>query len=657
MGIMKHLPGCVLGIALSAASLAAHAQVDVDAYIRKDKFEAIKISPTGEYLAATVPLEDRTVLALMRRADNKLIGTFALARNSHVHNFWWVNPERVVLSVAEKFGQLDQPLLTGELFAIDAGGGKATILVGYRINTQSVGTNIQQKKSEEVHAYLVDTLRNDDKNVVVAIRPWGVDTYTRAERMDVYSGRRVPITRAPVRNATFITDNAGVVRFAHGIDVDNSSKLYYRKGEGDEWKLVNDENVTRRVEHPLGFSRDQETVYLQAEQPAGSDAIVAWDLQTDERKELLRNENVDPDGIIYSQDEDSVPVGAIFADGKPSTRFFSAESPDLRLYRSLEAAFPGEAVFVTSETADGKLALVQVSSDRNPGDFYLFDVAAKKLDYLLSRRDWLEPEEMAAMAPIQLQARDGIALHGFLTTPKGSDGRNLPLVVLPHGGPYGIRDSWSFNPEVQLLAAAGYAVLQLNYRGSGGYGRAFQQAGAREWGGRMQDDLTDATRWAISQGIAAKDRICIYGASYGAYAALTGMAKEPGLYRCAAGYVGVYDLPMMQKEDARGSKRLGRWSKDWVGEGAMLAAVSPTNMADRIKAPVFLAAGGEDEIAPVAHTELMERRLQAAGVPVETLYYKTEGHGFYKPEHQREYYTRLLDFFSRHLGGAKARAN
>jgi dipeptidyl aminopeptidase/acylaminoacyl peptidase len=255
-----------------------------------------------------------------------------------------------------------------------------------------------------------------------------------------------------------------------------------------------------------------------------------------------------------------------------------------------------------------------------------------------------------------MKARDGVDLHGYLTLPYGSAGKQLPMVVVPHGGPFGIADVWEFDGGIQMLAQAGYAVLQVNFRGSGGYGRWFRRAGARQWGLTMQDDVTDATRWAIQSGVADASRICIYGASYGAYAALTGVAKEPDLYKCAVGYVGVYDLPMMH---TRGDTQTARWGetflREWIGEPSEVAKVSPTNMADRIKVPVFLAAGGEDERAPIAHSELMERRLKAAGVPVETLYYKTEGHGFYNEAHQREYYTKLLDFFSRHLGGAKAK--
>jgi dipeptidyl aminopeptidase/acylaminoacyl peptidase len=207
---------------------------------------------------------------------------------------------------------------------------------------------------------------------------------------------------------------------------------------------------------------------------------------------------------------------------------------------------------------------------------------------------------------------------------------------------------------VQLLAKAGYAVLQLNYRGSGNYGRAFHHAGAREWGARMQDDLTDATRWTIDQGIADPARICIYGASYGGYAALMGVAKEPTLYRCAVGYVGVYDLPMMHEDKADMARWVENWADGWLGDPATLAGRSPNRLAAQIKVPVLLAAGGEDETAPIKHSKMMEKALREAGVPVETLYYDTEGHGFYSEPHRREFYTRLLDFLSRHIGGAKA---
>jgi dipeptidyl aminopeptidase/acylaminoacyl peptidase len=226
--------------------------------------------------------------------------------------------------------------------------------------------------------------------------------------------------------------------------------------------------------------------------------------------------------------------------------------------------------------------------------------------------------------------------------------------MMPHGGPYGIHDEWSFDDEAVMLSQAGYSVLRVNFRGSGNYGRAFMHAGEREWGRKMQDDLIDATNWAVEQGIAEANRICLYGASYGGYAALMGVVREPALYRCAAGYVGVYDMDEFHDDDSDYSRSRERWVLDWLGEAETMREISPAALASGIKVPVFLAAGGRDRRVPIEHSKRMEKSLKKAGTSVETLYFDTEGHGFYTEPHRREYYTRLLAFLSRHLGGSTA---
>jgi dipeptidyl aminopeptidase/acylaminoacyl peptidase len=203
-----------------------------------------------------------------------------------------------------------------------------------------------------------------------------------------------------------------------------------------------------------------------------------------------------------------------------------------------------------------------------------------------------------------------------------------------------------------MLSQAGYSVLRVNFRGSGNYGRAFMHAGGLEWGRKMQDDLTDATKWAVEQGIADANRICLYGASYGGYAALMGAAREPSLYRCAAGYVGVYDMDEFHEDDSDYSRSRESWVLDWLGEAESMREISPVALASNIKVPVFLAAGGTDRRVPIVHSKRMEKALKKAGTPVESLYFDTEGHGFYTEPHRREYYTRLLAFLSRHLGGS-----
>ncbi|AXK73535.1 S9 family peptidase [Lysobacter sp. TY2-98] len=631
--------------------------MDIEPFIRKDKFEQIKLSPSGEYYAATVPLEKQTILAIVRRADNKVLSKFGMGENTVVQAVHWVNPTRVLFSMGEKFGALDQPSGTGELYALDAKeGSTGELMVGQRVATNTgsgAGSHIQAKKVEMVWAELIDDLRDDDRNVLVEVGTFGAD-FPRVERMDVYTGRRLRVASAPVRGATFGTDHSGAVRFASGQEFDNHQKLYYRDGDNGEWRLINDEAESGLSKEPVGFSADNKKAYLQVEAAHGPDRIVEWDPATNTTRDLVGDDTVNPLGVLHEFGTD-VPVGAVFDKAPMVSKFFDTSSRRATVQKNLEAAFPGQDVFVTSQTVDGGLALVLVSSDRNPGDYYLFDTKTQKASYLLSNGEWFDPDHMNPTREISFKARDGMVVHGYLSRPLGSEGKRLPMVVFPHGGPFGIQDYWGFSRDVQMLTSAGYAVLQVNYRGSGGYGHDFHEAGRKQWGAAMQDDLTDATKWAIAQGEADGAKICLYGASYGGYAALMGVAKEPTLYRCAAGYVGVYDLPTLYTDGDTHQRAYGRnFLEDWVGSRDAIAAVSPTRMADRIKVPVFLAAGGEDERAPIQHSKLMERALIQAGVPVETLYVDSEGHGFYTPEHQREFYTRLLAFLSKNIGGQPA---
>lgn len=641
----------------AAAPSAADSGVDVAAYAARDHFDDLLLSPTGAYYAATVPVDDETMLVVLKRdpssADTrkaKVVGSFRLAENYHVSGFNWSGPERLLITMAYKRGKRDQPIESGDIYAMNADGSGLKVLFGNR-KLKRNGQTLSAGRGAGGVAAVLDDLPLDPVNVLIAMQPYDSE-YTRVEKLDTFTGQRSKIASAPVRDASFLTDHAGNVRFALGYDRDGKRELYHRAAGRDDWELLRKEDDSHTMDLPIGFSADDRIVYMRSEQAQGPDSIVGYDPAAKVRSEVLRDRVADPASIIYRQDNTSVPVGAFFhGQGKPRTLFFDPKSPEAQRYRSLEAAFPGQAVRVTSQSDDGRWSLVQVSSDRNPGDFFLFDNTRKTAEHAVSRREWFDPERMAPTRAIDVTARDGLALHGLLTV-SADAGPRPALVVMPHGGPFGQQDVWGFDDDVQMLAAAGYAVLQINYRGSGGFGVAFERAGMREWGGKMQDDLTDATRWAIAQGLADPQRVCLYGASYGGYAALMGAAKEPALYKCAVGYVGVYDLEMVRRQV--GSRRI---SREWLGEPAELEAASVVRLAERIESPVFLAAGGKDTRAPIEHTRKMEAALRKAGVPVETLYYETEGHGFYAPAHQREFSARLLAFLSRHLGGRTAKAD
>lgn len=654
MKAMKWLAAIGLAVACCMPAQNARAQVDLAPFVAEDKVADLKVSPTGEYYAVKVPMDGQHGLVILRGADRAVTATFRFTRGTDIHDFWWVNPERVLIAVAETFGSRDDPLPTGELYGMNADGSRRDLLVGFRVRESTTGTRLSSGKREErVAARLIDTLPEDDRHVLIRVTPLVGDPISRVERMDVNSGRRTRVTAAPVTMAEYVTDTTGTVRFAYGANTDNVSRTYLRAGDGAEWELINDERTSGGIVVPLGFSADNATAYLRVEHRAGPDSIVAYDIASGERRELLRDGVVDP--VPVYDDSGRVPVGARFHGATTRTVFFDETSPQARLHRALEGVFEGQVVTVTSVSGDGSRRLLQVRSDVDPGSYYEFDSSRNNADFAFARSEAIDPGRMAGVRAIELRARDGLTLHGFLTVPRGVQASALPMVVMPHGGPFGVFDMWGFDRDAQVLAAAGYAVLQVNFRGSGNYGRAFRAAGARGWGGVMQDDVTDATRWAIAEGIADPQRICVYGGSYGAYAALMGTVREPDLYRCAVGYVGVYDLPRLTTENRRQGRWARTWTGDWLGtDTSALASASPNRLAERIRVPVLLAAGGEDLVAPIEHSHLMERALRRAGVPVETLYYPNEGHGFHNPGHRLEFYRRLLGFLHTHIGGQPA---
>ncbi|MEO6065109.1 MAG: prolyl oligopeptidase family serine peptidase, partial [Lysobacterales bacterium] len=488
-------------------------------YVKLDTFDDIKISPTGEYLAASAPIDDKTVLVILRRADMKRMTVLNVVTGVHVEDFWWVNDRRVLLTLSEKNGAFDQRYRTGEIFGTDVDGKEQGVLVGIRRGDMAVASRIKARKQEFIAGDMVDTLPRDDDHVLVAITSLtaGEEPYTTLDRMHVRTGRRSVIARAPVRNARFVVDHAGVARFAFGAGANLESKLYYRSRDNAEWELINDEAKSGLDVLALGFNADDSIAYLDSDHLTGPGAIHAFDTRTRQQTLIARDTKVDPAGLMLRADL-ATPFAVRFLDGQPRQHFLVEDATESRLLKSLQKSFPGQAVDFTGFTRDGNLALVYVYSDRNPGDYYVFDIAKKEATHLASRRAWVDPEKMAGMRAVTIPARDGRTLHGFLSIPVGSDGKDLPLVVNPHGGPFGIADLWEFQTEPQLLASRGYAVLQVNFRGSGNYGREHVRAGFKQWGLKMQDDLADATRWTISQGIANKDRISIYGASYGGYA-------------------------------------------------------------------------------------------------------------------------------------------
>lgn len=636
------------GTILCAAWATAAAQIPAETFARRAELHSVSLAPDGRHLALAVPVNDGTetqlqVLSLDGSGETQVL---RFGKMQHVSDIVWSADDQLVVSRAKLRPFVEQPVSYGELMSSGIDGSNQSVLFAYLPDKG----NTRGRRKDTGFASVVKVLDQEPGQVLVRFECWrtvcGDEPPTVIFKVDTVHGGRTEVERME-EPAWFDFDRSGRARIATTYDDAGNPVLRYRPGAGNEWQPMPKALAGRSI-GTTWFAPDNNTVYAVVSDRGEPGQLYKLDLAAGTRTKLAGRDDVGISHLMYAGFEGE-PFAVVYDADKPSIQYLDPQSEWAQMHLGLLRSFPGQMLSLRGASRDNGKLLLSTWSDRDPGAWYVFDRNERKLQKVAGYQPWIDPAQMTPTRPISFQARDGTTLYGFLTS-RGQGPR--PLVVMPHGGPFGVYDRWTYDPDVQFLASRGYAVLQVNFRGSGGRGELSMQSGWKEWGGKIQDDIADGVRWAIAQNLVDPQRICVFGASFGGYSALMQPIRYPDLYKCAIGYAGVYDLNLMRKTDSfsitEGGKRF--FDRTLGTDPAMLAEISPSNHVDQLRVPVLLVHGKNDKVADFDQFQAMERALRDAGRTPETLVVASEGHGFINPQNRTTLYERIEAFLDEHIG-------
>lgn len=584
-----------------------------------------QISPDGTFISFLQSYNNRLNIFVYERGREDAIRQITTETRRDIRAYFWKN-DKTLLYIQDFGGDEND-----HLYAVDLEESTVRDLTPY----------------DNVKVHIIDELKDLPDEVLISINtrdPRIFDVY----RLHIQSGALELEYENPGNITDFFTDHEGRLRVVASTD-GVSTTLFAREIDGEDFRPVLTTDF-REMIYPLFFTFDNTNVYAASNIGRDKLAVVEYDLATgNEVRVLFEHDEVDVSMLHYSRKR-KVLTSVSYVTWKQERTFL--DDTMRTIYSRLEELLPGYEISLACTTNEEDMYIVRTYSDRSLGAFYLFIPAENSLQKLADVSPWLDENKLAPVQPVTFTSRDGLTLHGYLTLPVGVPATGLPVVLNPHGGPW-MRDVWSFNPEVQFLANRGYAVLQVNYRSSTGYGKAFWEAGFKQWGRRMQDDLTDGVQWLIDRGIADPARIAIYGGSYGGYATLAGLAFTPDLYACGVDYVGVSNIFTFIESIPPYWKPYLEMMYEMVGhpvhDRELLHAVSPLFHVHNIKAPLLVAQGANDPRVKIQESDQIVQALRDRGIATPYIVKHDEGHGFHNEENRFEFYEAMESFLATHL--------
>ena len=629
----------MIGIILLAASCTntekkpmTAKQIPLEDFFKNPEQNSYQISPDGDYYSFMAPYENRMNIFIQKRGSDEVI-QLTKDTDRDISGYFWPNNERI-------------------LYLKDTGGDENFKLYGVNIDNSNP---IAYTEIDGVRTQIIDDLPDIPGEVIIGLNernPQVFDPY----RLNLETGERVMLAENPGNIQGWMFDHDGKLRVAFAIVDGINVSLLYRETEADEWKSVLTTSFKDNVS-PEFFTFDNKNVIATSNLGRDKSAVVVFDIANGKELEVLyENPDFDVSSVSYSKKR-KVMTSANYTSSKREKHYFDKQYEDL--YKRLEKDLGDYEIAITGINKAEDVYIIRTYSDRSLGAYYIYDMNTDKMEKITDVSPWIDENEMANVIPVKYKTRDGLKIHGYLTLPKGytkKTAKNLPTVVNPHGGPWA-RDGWGFNPEVQFLANRGYAVFQMNFRGSTGYGKKFWEASFKKWGQEMQDDITDGTNWLIKKGVADPDRIAIYGASYGGYATLMGLVKEPNLYAAGVDYVGVSNMFTFMKTIPPYWEPMLKMMYEMVGnpttDSVMLREVSPAYHVDKIVAPLFIAQGANDPRVNIDESDQIVEAMKARGVTVEYMVKDDEGHGFRNEENRFDFYRAMEAFLKKEMGEKK----
>ncbi len=600
--------------------------IPMEDFFKNPESTGYDLSPDGEHIAFLKPWQNRLNVHVQKIGEEEVM-RITSSTERDIAGYIWANNERIAY-VQDTAG--DENF---RVYAVDIDGSDSKELTPF----------------EKVRVGIIDELENDPEHMLIDMNKRDARVFD-VYRININTGKMEMIAQNPGNITGWMTDHDGNLRIALTTDGVNTS-LLYRDSEKDDFQVLITTSF-KETFNPLFFTFDNKNLYVASNIGRDKEAIYEYDVKNKENIRLLyEHPEVDVNTLMRSDKRKKI-TGTYYYTEKLHYHFFDEDREQLQT--ELEKRLPGIEVRVYSMSKDETKVLVRTYSDRSLGAYYYLNRDTNEFMKLVEVSPWLNEDEMSEMKPVSYTSRDGLTIHGYLTLPKGVKAKNLPVIINPHGGPWS-RDTWGFIPEVQFLANRGYAVLQMNFRTSTGYGRKFWEAGFRQNGLAIQDDITDGVKWLIDQGIADPERIGIYGGSYGGYCTLAGVAFTPDLYACGVDYVGISSWFTILESIPPYWEPMKEMMYEMVGhpekDKELLEKASPLFHADKIKAPLFVAQGANDPRVNIKESDQIVDALKKRGVEVEYMVKENEGHGFRNEENRFDFYRAMEKFLAKHLGG------